>query len=182
MAEFDAILAVKRAAMLAVTNDTSEFNMREIQRWYSMCFSTRLEDVEALPIEDVCLHYFEVKYKEMTPEDRENEMRLLVETKSQRLDRLRREEDDDEDFLKSVEAEEIKKLTQKNLAIAQELAETRAAIADTPEEEHASLGDDIKQKIAESAEGIQMEFISEEEMDEMGEWDILGSPPPPKKP
>ena len=181
MAEFDSILAVKRAAMLAVQKDTSEYNMREIQRWYSMSFSTRLEDVEALPIEDVCQHYFEVKYRDLTPEERDQEMRLLIETKDQRQDRLRREEDDDRDFAREVEEEELRKATKANLAMAQELADTRASIAEALEDPKPISDFEKETGLKEIPEGIEMEFISDEEMDEMSEWDVMGPPPKPKK-
>lgn len=172
--DFDPIMAVKRAAMLAVTKESADFNLRELQRWYSETFCTELEKVEELPVEVVALHYFEVLYKRMSPEDREIEMRLLSETEDQRLDRLRKEElnsDSDDAFLRKIE-EETAKIAIATKAVTKALETAIPGILDSSKP-IAVEGQPLQSAVTKIPEGIDMEFVGEDELDD---WDILGPP------
>jgi hypothetical protein len=180
VADFDPILAIRRAAMLAVHREPVEYKVREIQRWYSETFHTPLEAVEEMDFERVALHYFERMYRDMTPEEREDEMRTLSETEEQRLDRLRREEADkvsDEDFLKQVKADA------ENAANAARTLAGQLKKMPPGEQEPIVpvpvMGSAIPTTFADQPskalpEGIDMKFVSEEEMEEMGNWDLFG--------
>lgn len=183
---FDPILAIRRAAMVAVHRETFEYRIREIQRWFSETFHTPLAAVEDMEFEYLCMHYFERTYRDMDAGEREDELRELCLTEDQRIEKLRREEADkisDAEFLQQVKAE-----AERAAAGVRKLA---GKLANLPREEQEPIvpvpvmGSSIPttfQEQSQSAlkvpEGIEMQFVSEEEMDDMEGWDLFG---PPKK-
>ncbi len=183
MADFDPILAVRRAAMVAVHRDTVEYRLREIQRWFSETFSTPLEAVECMAVEEVCMHYFERLYRDMPPEEREDELRELMLTEAQRIEKLRRDEADklsDADFLQQMkaEAEAVAKNARGLAGKLQNMSQgDQGPIVPVP-----VMGSSIPTTFQDQGEaiklppGIDMQFVSEDEMGDMEGWDLFGAP------
>ena len=75
--------------------DTDEYRLRDICRWYSETYATPLWVVEyELPIEHVLQHYYEVQYHNMNHISRRDAARLLIESAKEKEDRLKKAEDD----------------------------------------------------------------------------------------
>ncbi len=174
----DALKATRILAMRAVLKSESdvEYQLREMQRWFSREFHTELTIVEDLPIEYVAQHYYECLYADMKPEDREDVMKELIETEAQTSKRLRDEEaaaHDDDDFFEQQVASAAN--AAKGLANALEgVAKDQAPIIPVPvmgSTIPTSFDGDKPDKIP---EGIKMDFISEEEMEEVNDWDLFG--------
>ena len=64
-------------------------------RWFSRTYHTPLTEVEKLPIEYLLQHYYENYYTELEPEDLDKERTLLIETKAEKTERLRKEAEDE---------------------------------------------------------------------------------------
>lgn len=176
----DPLKVIQIEALYALTKDTPEYNLREMQRWYSEKFNTPLHVVEdELEPERVALHYYECKYNDMTPEEREDEMKRLTETDTERMERLRKEEADsvnDDEFLKQT-IEEAKKATGALRGLA--------SVARDPNDQEpiipvSVMGTNKPTTFNEHPpappikipEGIQMDFSGAE--DDVGEWDLFG--------
>lgn len=89
---FDLILAIQRSALLAVVRKPAEYHLREIFRWYSETFHTPLREVDAIPLEEVCQHYFERMYRDMEGPDLEQELFKLSRTEAELLELDRKKE------------------------------------------------------------------------------------------
>lgn len=110
---YSLIESVQLRALAAVTRKDSAYMLRQIFRWYSKTFFTPLHEVEALPMEDVLIAYYESTFEDMTPEQIRDAAELLLETPEQTL--LRRREKDAEEAenfeaeLQAVEQEKKRK-------------------------------------------------------------------------
>ena len=104
---------LKLLAIHAVVEDTSDYALRKIMRWYSREFCTPLDAVESLPLEDILQHWFESQYEDREEADLQAEIdRLLIS--EDKLTEMKREEDaedaDQWEFgREAVEAEASKK-------------------------------------------------------------------------
>lgn len=104
----DLIKSTMILAMQAVMEDTDEYRLRDICRWYSETKNTALWVVEyELPIEHVLQHYYEEHYSKMNHISRRDAARLLIETDEEKQARL----------------EKAKKDKARGLQLGQELAE-----------------------------------------------------------
>lgn len=88
----DNFTAIRISAFRAVTAPDQAYLIRKILRWYSKTFHTPLTAVEELPLEDVVRTYHEELFEEMSPEDREAERLLLLQTPEERLQKILAEE------------------------------------------------------------------------------------------
>jgi hypothetical protein len=79
-------------ALYNVIHEPGDYNLRFIFRWYSKTFATPLHVVEALPLHDVLIHYFECHYEGLNDSELEDEIRRLTMS-TEKLARLKREED-----------------------------------------------------------------------------------------
>jgi hypothetical protein len=97
----DIFEAVKAKALRCVLRPDVEYMIRHIFRWYSRTFSTPLQEVYDLPLEEVLLHYYEVVFEDLDDHERLEAIGPILETKEQR-EAERRAEDakqvDDKEF------------------------------------------------------------------------------------
>ncbi len=160
-----------------VLNGSVEYQIRSIQRWYAREFHVSIDEVEAMDIEKLLLHFFESKYEALEELDREETQAKLLETDEEREARLASEQEQstkemsaDEELLKMIKAGGHKKL--------EDHSKERKAIgslADSVER----LAESVDKMAKEDEEGFTMENITEEEMDrQIAELDmsILGDP------
>jgi hypothetical protein len=193
--DLDLLKAIRITAFRAVQEQDSDYLLRFIFRWYSREFHTELSKVEEIPLETVLEHFFECRYESMSDEDKETEMAKLIETRADRLAREtkeREEKDSDEAFLHETMAEAAAQgaTTQKPAGIDLDkmpAPEQRPLLIPAP-----VMGEVIPTQFAEITANadpnlkvvppeIKMEFISEEEMEGMESWDLLGPTTKPKK-
>jgi hypothetical protein len=163
-----------------------------IFRWYSREFSVPLPEVERQPVEEVLNHFFECRYEGMDDEALDDELKSLAETRAERLAREEREKLDEEDadeFFKQAKAE-----PQVGLA---KLGATPKRTLDAPMEDPdldrpvlvPVMGERLPQgfqdivakmdsNLKEVPPEIKMEFVSEDELGNLDDWDILGPAKP----
>lgn len=185
--DLDLIKAFRLCAFGAVKEKDSDYILRFIFRWYSREFHTELEAVDDIPLEKVLTAFFECRYENMNDEDLEEENEKLRETKAERLLREAAEKDDiddDEAFFRET------------------VAEAKVASAKTPKrsldgpmndpdldrpvllpimgeklpQSFQQFADRIDPKLKNVPPEIRMEFVSESELADLDDWDILGPP------
>lgn len=171
------VKAIKLLALEAVISPKEDYFLRKVQRWYSRQFYTPLPEVEDLPIQDILLHYFECKYEDLKEADDTsdwiNEMIYATETAEEKRKREMTEESNeasDEDFLREVMQEEQAKKANKIENIQ------RTEKAPIPTNRDRGEVELPKPEMSE----IKMSFISEKEMAELAEFDVLGDLSPKK--
>lgn len=141
--DLDSINNLKILALRSVIRPDEEYLCRKIIRWYSKTFHTPIIEVQKIPILDILQHYYEEQFEELEadPEKKEefhNIITELIETESQKADRLKKEAKeniDDEVFLKQV-ADKIREQESLNL-LKQEgkvpIRDTTNKISEMPE-------------------------------------------------
>lgn len=164
----DIISAVRILALWNVSRPAekqeSDYVYRVMARWFSEKFPYKLEEVDDLPIEFVAQHYYEAHYEELTPEEREQELRRVALTEEER----ETAEAADDAFLKQAIAEATAAAGTVTSALKQATEELKQTTTPTKT-------DHLKEELAKPE--IDMQFVSPEEMERMGEWDILGALP-----
>lgn len=188
--DLDLLKAIRVLAFDAVKNKDSDYLLRHIFRWYSREFHTPLPEVEEMPLEEVLTHFFECRYEGMEDEDLEAEEKRLAETREERLQREEKEKLDDEDadaFFRDVKAESKTQLAK--LGTKRKLDEAM----DDPDLDRPVLlpimGEKLPQTFQQVVEKmeptlksvppeIKMEFMSDAELGDLDDWDILGPPRP----
>lgn len=196
--DLDLLKAIRLCAFRAVQKGDSDYILRFIFRWYSREFSTPLREVEEIPLDTILEHFFECRYEAMSDEERDEEASRLIETRAEREAREEKEkqaETADDDFLREVMAEAQGQGA--TVRPGRKTPKTDLTKRMDPEDRPPlliplqALGEDKPTTFAEVVPQddpnlkvvppeIKMEFISEEEMEGMGEWDLLGSPKPKK--
>jgi hypothetical protein len=86
------LTAIRIRAFRAVTAPNLEYLTRRVIRWYSKTFSTPIDRVEELPLEDIFQAYYEDHYESLDPDGREAECEDLLTTDEQRLQQILSEE------------------------------------------------------------------------------------------
>ena len=155
-----------------------EFQLRQMMRWYAHYFNYRLHEVEEIPIEHVAMHYWEHHYQQMRPEDQEEEIKLLTQTEEE----AKASRDADDEFLaKTIKdaraaSKDIRK--EANLLKKAGKGEEAAPVIPVPvmgQNQPTTFAESLKEEMAKPE--INMSFISKEEMDDMGDWDMFGTKP-----
>lgn len=101
--------ALKLLALRAVMKPDSDAHFRSICRWYSITFHTPLHLVDDLPEEDILVAYYEKTYEDMEDPDREELLKVLLETEEEKKAKARRkdiEEAEAFEFTQRLAAEE----------------------------------------------------------------------------
>lgn len=114
--------ALRILALKAAIKPDGEALLRHIFRWYSKTFSTPLHEVYDIPVEDILTAFYEDKYENMEPADRDKELAELLQTpEDEKREALERDMDEfnAEMFARETERKEkAKKL--KDLHVATE--------------------------------------------------------------
>jgi len=97
--------SIRKLAMLAVIEPDASAFLRRISRWFSQTFHTPLNEVEDLPTGYILQHYYEHTFEQMESKDRHNLIIELLESPSERADRKRKQESEDDQFLAQMEKE-----------------------------------------------------------------------------
>lgn len=170
--DLDPIEATRIVALWNVTRQSGkedpEYLYREMCRWYSREFNYKLHEVDDIDVETVAMNFYEHHYGEMTPEQRDEEIKKLVLTEEEH----EAAEAADDKFL----ADAIREAAEQANALRSTATALKDAVAGLKAEPKAI--EELKQAAKEP--DIEMKFVSEEEMDEMGDWDLLGNPPDKK--
>lgn len=183
----DLLKAVRILALSSVRNKDASYLLRFTQRWYRREFpSATQEEVDSIPVEELFRHFFEVRYENMDEEELEEEMERLCETPEETAAREAREKEEktkDDDFVAQAIAEEKERLRKKGLSFNKPLPEPKP---DAPIQVMGpTLGSNlpvtpVEPALREIPQDIKVEFIPEEDIDEidLDNWDLMG---PPKK-
>lgn len=160
--------AMQVLSMKAVLQPDGEYLLRRIYRYYSTHFHTPLADVEKLPLETVLINYYEHVYENMEEGNRENiRARLAMtdeEIEAAKLNKEDAEEDDDE-YVKQIEAEE-----QARLAKAAGNAAAAGKATKAKEDEWAGMDEPT------APPDVKMNFTSQKELDSiLDKWDQRGT-------
>jgi hypothetical protein len=103
---------IRIRALAGVMDPDEEYALRDIFRWYSREFSTKLHEVEGLPLEFILLNWFEVQFQELDEDEQLALSRELVETPEERAARIAHEKRSDDAFLQRAQARNDKKSKQ----------------------------------------------------------------------
>jgi hypothetical protein len=185
--DLDLLKAVRLCAFGAVKEKDSDYVLRFIFRWYSREFHKDLDEVELLPLERVLTHFFECRYENMTEEELEDEEEALAETRDERLAREAKakldDEDDDEFFRETVAEAKVAtaKLPKRNLDEPVEDPDLDRPIllpmmGEKLPQTFQQVYDKMDNKLKQVPPEIKMEFVSENELGDLDDWDILGPP------
>ncbi len=187
--DLDLLKAIRLCAFGAVKERDSDYILRHIFRWYSREFHTELEKVEEIPLEKVLTAFFECRYENMEDEDLDEEDSRLRETYAERLEREAREkaesEDDDEFFRETVkEAATVNAKRSLDEPMADPDLDRPMFLPIMGEklpQSFKQIADSMESKLKTVPAEVKMEFVSEDELDALDDWDILG-PPSKNKP
>lgn len=171
--EMDVIQAVRIQSLWHASRtpdkQESDYVYRVMARFFSEKWGYKLHEVDDLPVEFVAQNYYEAQYEELTPEEREEEIKYLTRTEEETT----QAQTADEEFLKHVvkEAEANAKTKANQLDVLREAGKK----IDLVGKEIKKTVADIKKELKNPE--IEMKFVSPEDMESMSEWDILGKPP-----
>lgn len=84
MIDYALLEAIQVEAAHGVINNTDEYFIRNMCRWYSQTFSTPLHIVYTLPLIEIALHYFECEFKDMTEQEQQDHIANLLLTQEER--------------------------------------------------------------------------------------------------
>lgn len=186
--DLDLLKAVRLSALWAVKKRGPEYMLRHIFRWYSREFHIPLPEVDSIPLENVLTDYFECRYESMEDDDLDAEEERLRETYSERLAREAREAEaaeEDDEFFQDVKREA--KISNAKVDAAKRSLEERIREEGEETIPVPVMGEKLPQVFQELAEradprlrtvpaDIKMEFVSQSELEEMEDWDVLGPP------
>lgn len=188
--DLDLLKAIRLCAYGAVKEKDSDYILRFIFRWYSREFSTELEHVDEIPLERVLTAFFEHRFENMTEEELEEEEERLRETRAERLAREAQEkldgEDDDAFFRETVdEAKAAYVSNPRNLDEPMEDPDLDRPMmlpimGERLPQSFKQIADNMDSKLKSVPPEIKMEFVSESELADLDEWDIMGPPPKDK--
>lgn len=182
----DRFKALRLLAIKAVLEPDNEAHLRHVFRWYSKTFHTPLHIVETLDEDDVLQAFYESWFEDMNEDDREKELAELLETETQRRERLRKldaERAESFDFARfSAEQEEkarkLSEIDPKKEAPLQDPAFKAATKSLTPASALPKVAQDKAPKMEPD---IEMKFVSSDEFEkELEGWGPIA--PEKKKP
>lgn len=110
--DWELIQALKIKCLEESINPTPESRLRSIFRWYSTTFHTPLHTVEDLPLAHIFETFFDEMFARMSPEDIEDEIRLLTMTEAERRQAENEEAEEEADaleFLRKIQKESTPK-------------------------------------------------------------------------
>lgn len=146
-----------------------EYQLRQMSRWYAREFNYKLHEVDEVPIETIAMHYWEDYYQNLPPEDREEEMNLLVSSEE---DLENQKKADDEFLAKTIrEAQEAAKK-------GRDLADRLKKLGKPADVVRQPTAEEIKAELNQPV--ISMQFVDPKELEAQEEWDILGDTSPKK--
>src|SRR5277367_2667201 len=100
--------AARKIALVNVVNPSFDSFRRKISRWYSKQFSTPLKEVEEdLDFFDVLLNYFEDSFERLDDRERQEQLKLAIETSEERRKREIDEDLEEQEFLEMAIKEEL---------------------------------------------------------------------------
>lgn len=188
--DLDYLKAIRLLAWNAVEKRPSDYLMRHIYRWYSKTFHVPLPQVDDLPIEDVLQAFFEERYENLPDEERDDEEERLRETRAERLAREareREEQESDDAFFREAQAEAARQRQAAPVLDKKLPSSERPFLVAAP-----TMGEALPTHFAEVAQSkeaeklreippeINMQFVGEDELGDLDDWDVCG-PPRPKK-
>lgn len=187
--DLDFLKALRLCALGAVKEKDPEYNLRFIFRWYSREFHTPMADVEAMPLEEVLMHFFECRYENMDDEELEQEEARLAETREERLAREEKERLDaldDDEFFQDVKAESDAHMAQLKTRSLDDAVEDpdldRPVLLPIMGEKLPQAFRDIVAELDPKLKAVppevKIEFVSEDELGDLDSWDVLGPPKP----
>lgn len=156
----------------------SDYELRQIFRWYSKTFSTPLHQVVELPLEDVLRAWYEEEFEGMKEEDLEQVVRerAISEERRRELDRLDdvRAARDHDDVAESQahNAKLPKRLEETILPLQGALADLLRSVRDGREAELVPVT--VQKPLPGLQPDIKMTFLDEREFEEELEKDSLG--------
>jgi len=185
--DLDLLKAIRLCAVHSVKKRDADYTLRFVFRWYSEKFHTPLHEVEEIPLEILMEHYFECHYESLSEHELEEEIERLAETHAERLAREKKEAEDaaaDEAFLKmhqdKARVDEAKTNLDKKLDLQEQALPLPPIMGDgqLPPSfaQVAAKADPNLNKIPTAPPSINMSFVSDEEMEGLGDWDLLGAP------
>lgn len=185
--DLDLLKSLRLCAYGAVKAKDSDYVLRFIFRWYSREFKTSLAEVEAMPLEEVLTHFFECRYENMDDDALEEEEKLLCETASERLARetlAAVDAEADDDFFKEAVANikqgpagpagKRKRLDE--AAIDPDLGRSvlLPVMGEKLPQSFQDVINDLDPKLKEVPADVKMQFVSDDELSGLDDWDVMG--------
>jgi hypothetical protein len=100
----------RKLALKSVVNPDFDTFRRKICRWYSKSFSTPLKEVEEdIVFFDVLMHYFEDLFEQLEDKDKQEQLKLAIETTEERSRREIKEDLEEQEFLEMAVKEEAER-------------------------------------------------------------------------
>jgi hypothetical protein len=162
----DLYKAIRTIALREVMKETGEYQVRNVQRWFSKTFHTPLLQVEELPLEYVLQHFYESRYEDLDEADRDKERISLIESPEEAAKRVAEENYEQFsmlEFEKFAEEQVVKERKKLELDPKLQAREAKPVTPKIRELREASLDDGVS-LVAEP--GISMNFLSAAEMEE----------------
>lgn len=161
-------LALRLQALNAVLDPDEDANLRHIFRWYSRTFHTPLQAVEEIPVDDVLQAFYEQSYEDLSEEERQTELKTLLETPEDKRLRLRAQDEEQAEafeFARYTAEEERRKEEKKKLSDIQPEGNKAFQVRKIPEATlPKSQPMDLK-GLKELPPDIEMKFLSESEFE-----------------
>jgi hypothetical protein len=192
--DLDLLKAIRICAVGAVKEKDSDYVMRYIFRWYSREFHTPLHVIDELPLEEVLTHFFECRFENMDDEEIEEAVAKLIETRAERTLREAKEKaeaEEDDEFYKDtlVQAKKLKAKSDARKAnpsldspIDPDIGRPLLlpVMGEKLPQSLQDVADKVDPKLKTVPAEIKMQFISESELNQLDDWDVLGPPTPDK--
>jgi hypothetical protein len=118
--ELTIIESIQRIALLSVLEPDRDSFERRMARWYSSEFSTPLKEVETIPFEELCLHYFEHLFGTLDKSELQKYVEEFSLTPEEAQKKELEEEIEAQELMDMVAAEEDKRIKEKEIKELQE--------------------------------------------------------------
>ena len=150
----DTVEAIRVIALRDVLMGGSSYNLRFLHRWFSKTFSTPLQDVYALDINELLQAFFEEKYESMDEDEREQARQDLLESEEEKQTKISQRDAD-----RAAEEELVKMSQTQNVA-----GVPLAGVA--PPVNLEGLHDPVKlSSLPELPQNVKMDFVDDQEFE-----------------
>jgi hypothetical protein len=176
--DYDEIDAIRIRALRAVWKPDHDSALRRIFRWYSEKFHTPLHRVQDLPMEEVLMHWYEVHYEQLEPDERHNLAIHLLETPEERRRRESEDKKSEDEFVRLTE--QLASRQKADRKLQDRVAEVKSALDKFKQSVDKPLkpAELPKSKPAPVEEEVSVSFTDEKfDLDEDG----FAAPPPKRQ-
>jgi hypothetical protein len=172
----DIVQVMRLRALKAVLYPDSEYFLRKIIRWYSKTFSTPIEKVEEIPVEEILQAFYEERYEAMSEEQLEEERETLIKDPEElRAEQLLEDQEEVDSFetrriIAAEEEAQKKAAAQKKAKLLEAPQQVPGPLAIKPMQETTLVSGPAPA----IPPGITMSFESDKEFEKLLDQEGLG--------